>query len=163
MTGFSEVQELVSRWWFTYDQGLFDQLASLLTDDVHFTVRTDTGKTEYEEFVNADIRGKSDVMAWQTEHRLDSPSPLRHNGTNVHLTGAQGGDLKFASYIFVTQIVEGQVSNLSTGIVTGTVRSEVGEPRLSSLHVVLDTESSHVLREIRAEAGQNEGIVPFIA
>ncbi len=155
MTAFSEVQELVAHWWFTYDQGLFDELASLLTDDVHFTVRTDTGKTEYEEFVNADISGKSDVMAWQTEHRLDSPSPLRHNGINVHLTGMQGGDVTFASYIFVTQIVEGQVSNLSTAIVTGSVRNVSERCKLSSLHVVLDTESSRNLREIRVGERQS--------
>ena len=49
MTAFWEVQELISRWWFTYDQGLFEELDSLLTDDVYFTVRSDTGKTEYED------------------------------------------------------------------------------------------------------------------
>jgi hypothetical protein len=151
MTHISEVQELIVRWWYTYDQGQFEALASLLTDDIHFTVRTDTGKTDYEEFVNADIQGKVDVMEWQTDHRLDSPSPLRHNGTNIHLTGSRGQDELFASYIFVTQIVEGQVSNLSTAVVTGSVRNESGGLKL---HVVLDTESSRPLREIRAEAAQ---------
>ncbi len=150
MTASWEVQELIGRWWFTYDQGLFEELDSLLTGDVHFTVRSDSGRTEYEEFITADVHGKSDVMIWQAEHRLDSPSPLRHNGTNVHLTGTRGGDLVFTSYIFVTQIVEGQVSNLSTGIVTGSVRNDGGTLKLSSLHVVLDTESSRPLREIRA-------------
>lgn len=151
MTSFSEVQELVSRWWFNYDQGNFDELASLLTEDVHFTARTDTGKTEYEEFVTADAHGKSEVMAWQKEHRLNSPSPLRHNGINAHLTGTDGDDVAFASYIFVTQIYAGQVSNLSTGIVTGTARTDAGMTRLSSLHVTLDTESSRTLRDILAE------------
>ena len=145
-----EVQELISRWWFAYDQGLFDDLNSLLTEDVHFTVRTDTGKTNYEDFVNADVRGKAEVMNWQTEHRLDSPSPLRHNGTNVHLVGANGEDALFQSYIFVTQIVEGQVSNLSTAIVSGSVRSEAGRVKISTLHVVLDTEPSRPLREVLA-------------
>ena len=150
MTASWEVQELIGRWWFTYDQGLFEELDSLLTDDVHFTVRSDTGKTEYEEFITADVHGKSDVMIWQAEHRLDSPSPLRHNGTNVHLTGTRGDDLEFTSYIFVTQIVEGQVSNLSTGIVTGSIRNYGGTLKISSLHVVLDTESSRPLREVRS-------------
>jgi hypothetical protein len=150
MTASWEVQELIGRWWFTYDQGLFEELDSLLTDDVHFTVGSDTGKTEYEEFITADVHGKSDVMIWQAEHRLDSPSPLRHNGTNVHLTGTRGDDLEFTSYIFVTQIVEGQVSNLSTGIVTGSIRNDGGTLKISSLHVVLDTESSRPLREVRS-------------
>ena len=150
MTAPWELQELISRWWFAYDQGLFDELSLLVTEDVHFTVRTDTGKTDFEAFVTADVHGKVDVMHWQTEHRLDSPSPLRHNGTNVHLTGTRGDDLEFTSYIFVTQIVEGQVSNLSTGIVTGSIRNYGGTLKISSLHVVLDTESSRPLREVRS-------------
>jgi hypothetical protein len=145
-----EAQELISRWWFAYDQGLFDELNSLVSEDVHFTVRTDTGKTNFEDFVNADVRGKEDVMQWQKEHRLDSPSPLRHNGTNVHLAGTRGEDALFRSYIFVTQIVEGQVSNLSSAVVTGSVRREAGELKISSLHVVLDTEPSRTLRDILA-------------
>jgi SnoaL-like domain len=152
MTTFSELQELINRWWFNYDQGQFETLASLLTEDVHFTVRSDTGMTEYEEFVTADVSGRSNVMDWQTEHRLDSPSPLRHNGTNVHITGTEDGDDMFSSYIFVTQILEGQVSNLSTGIVTGSVRLSEGQLKISSLHVVLDTESSRPLREVREES-----------
>jgi hypothetical protein len=150
MISFPDVQELLSRWWFNYDEGQFDVLASLLTDDAHFTVRTDTGHTDYEKFVNADVRGSSDVMAWQMEHRLDSPSPLRHHGTNVHLTGTDGADTFFSSYIFVTQIAGGLVSNLSTAIVTGSARSVAGSPKLSSLHVVLDTEPSRTLREVLA-------------
>lgn len=145
-----EVQELIGRWWFAYDQGLFDELNSLVTEDVHFTVRTDTGKTDYEDFATADIHGKAEVMNWQTEHRLDSPSPLRHNGTNVHVAGTRGEDVLFQSYIFVTQIVEGKVSNLSSGIVTGSVRSDAGSLKISSLHTVLDTEPSRTLRQVLA-------------
>ena len=81
----SDVLELVGRWWWNYDEAHFDVLTDLLADDAHFTCRTDTGKTDYEEFVNADVRGHDDVMAWQREHRLDSPYPLRHNGTDVHI------------------------------------------------------------------------------
>ncbi len=150
MISFPEMQELLGRWWFAYDEGRFDELASLLTDDAHFTVRTDTGTTEYEEFVNANVRGVREVMEWQIEHRLDSPSPLRHNGANLYLTGTEGPDTFFASYIFVTQIVHGQVSNLSTGTATGSARSKAGRPAISSLHVVLDTEDSRPLRQIRS-------------
>lgn len=140
------VQQLVGRWWFNYDEGRFDVLTSLLTDDVHFTCRTDTGSTDYEEFVRADFRGRDDVMAWQREHRLDSPYPLRHNGTNVHIEADRGDEADFSSYIFVTQIVDG-VSNLSTAIVSGTARREADELRLAALHVILDTMTSTPLRE----------------
>ena len=51
----SQVQDLVARWWWNYDEGNFDVLASLLTDDAHFTCRTDTGTTDFEEFVRADV------------------------------------------------------------------------------------------------------------
>jgi hypothetical protein len=143
----AEAQELVGRWWFNYDEGRFDVLTGLLTDDVHFTCRTDTGATDYEEFVRADLAGRDDVMAWQRQHRLDSPYPLRHNGTNVHIVERRGGEADFCSYIFVTQITEG-VSNLSTGIVTGTVRRAPDGLRLAALHVALDTMTSKPLREL---------------
>jgi hypothetical protein len=142
----AEVLELVGRWWWSYDEARFDVLTELLTDDAHFTCRTDTGKTDYEEFVRADIRGRDDVMAWQRQHRLDSPYPLRHHGTDVHLTARRGSEAEFSSYIFVTQILDG-VSNLSTAIVHGTVRHDGDALRLAALHVVLDTETSKPLRE----------------
>jgi SnoaL-like domain len=141
------VADLLGRWWLGYDEGHFDALASLLTDDAHFTCRTDTGKTDYEDVVRADYRGRQAIMAWQIQHRLDSPYPLRHMGINVHVTGRSGADATFSSYLFVTHIVAGRVSNLSTGIVTGSARLDAGAARLSGLHVVLDTQTSVPLRE----------------
>ena len=44
-------------------------------------------------------------MAWQTAHRRDSPYPLRHHGTNVHIVEQRGDEATFASYIHVTQVV----------------------------------------------------------
>jgi hypothetical protein len=146
MIDVAAVQELIGRWWFNYDQGRFDELTRLLTDDVHFTCRTDTGATDYEEFVRADVVGRDAVMAWQRQHRLDSPFPLRHNGTNVHVVDRGDDEISFASYIFVTQILDG-VSNLSTAVVEGRARLEHGDLRLAALHVVLDTMTSTPLRE----------------
>ncbi len=140
------VHELLGRWWFNYDEGNFDVLAGLLTDDVHFTCRTDTGTTDYEEFVRSDLRGRAEVMAWQTDHRSNSPYPLRHNAANVHVVEDRGDEATFASYIFVTQIVEG-VAPLSTGIVTGTVRAELDGVRIAELNVVLDTMASVVFSQ----------------
>ena len=154
MNDIAHVQELLSRWWFAYDEGRLDEVGDLLTDDVLFTVRTDTGKTDYEEFVNADYRGRAEVMAWQTEHRLDSPYPLRHCGLNVHLTETRGNESDFASYIFVTHIVEGQIAPLATAIVTGTARDPGGSLQLAALHVVLDTQSSIPLREMQASGAR---------
>ena len=58
----------------------------------------------------------------------------------------RGEEADFASYIFVTQIVDG-VSPLSTAIVNGTVRVEDGALRIAALHVVLDTEDSVVFSQ----------------
>ena len=141
------VQDLVGRWWWNYDEGHFDVLAGLLTDDMHFSCRTDTGATEFEDFVRCDRTGRDDVMAWQTQHRIDSPYPLRHNGTNVHVLERRHDEATFSSYIVVTHIVEGAVANLSTGIVNGAVRSEGGTLRIARLEVVLDTQHSVPFRE----------------
>jgi len=140
------IQDLMSRWWFNYDEGNFKVLAELLTEDVHFSCRTDSGATDYEEFVRADYRGRGEVMAWQTDHREHSPYPLRHNGTNVHVVEQRGNEATFSSYIFVSQIVGG-VSPLSTGIVNGTVRVEGDALRIGELEVVLDTMESKPFNE----------------
>jgi hypothetical protein len=142
----ADIQDLIARWWWNYDEGHFDVLTSLLTDDVHFSCRTDSGTTDYEDFVRADHRGRDAVMAWQTDHRLHSPYPLRHNGTNVHVVEQHGDEASFSSYIFVSQIVGG-VSPLSTAIVHGRVRREGDTLLLAELEVVLDTTESKPFNE----------------
>jgi hypothetical protein len=136
------VQDLIGRWWWNYDQGNFDVLAGLLSSDVHFSCCTDTGTTDYEEFVRADFTGRDAVMAWQTDHRVNSPYPLRHNGTNVHVVESNDDGAAFASYIFVTQIVDHAVATLSTAVVNGEVRIDAGSLRISRLEVILDTMNS---------------------
>ncbi len=140
------LQDLIGRWWFNYDQANFDVLAVLLTDDMHFSCRTDTGATDYEEFVRVDMRGRDEVMAWQTDHRVNSPYPLRHNGTNVHLGEQRGDEAEFESYIFVTHMLGG-VAPLSTAIVRGTVRVERDALRIAELEVILDTMDSVVFSQ----------------
>ena len=144
MIDIADVHEVVGKWWWNYDAGNFDLLAGMLTDDVHFACRTDTGTTPYEAFVRADIRGRDAVMAWQTDHRLHSPYPLRHNGTNVHVTQRRDDEADFRSYIFVTQIAGGAVSNLSSGLCLGRVRIEDGSVRIAELRVVLDVSDSEL-------------------
>jgi hypothetical protein len=57
------------------------------------------------------------------------------------------------SYIFVTQIVDSAVSNLSSGLCSGAVRMESGTAKLSALHVVLDTQNSVVFDSRQVGAG----------
>ena len=142
--------DLLGRWWFNYDEGNFDVLTTLLTDDVHFTCRTDTDTVAWAEFARADARGRDTVMAWQTEHRRNSPYPLRHNGTNVHIVEQFGDEAIFASYIHVTQVVDESPAGIPGGIVRGRVRSEAGVLRIAELAVVLDTMNSDLFANVRA-------------
>ena len=146
MIGPAEVQNLIGCWWYNYDEGNFDELEKLLTEDVHFSCRTDSGATEYEEFVRADVHGRDNVMAWQTDHRRNSGYPLRHNGANIHIV-SNDDETTFASYIFVTNITEGRPFNISSGRFCGAVRRETSGLRMSRLEVVLDTMSSVVFNE----------------
>ena len=98
--------------------------------------------TAFEDFVRCDVPVATTSWRGRPDHRLASPYPLRHHGTNVHVVEQRDGDAAFASYIFVTQIVEGAVANLSTGIVTGEVRFQDGSLRITRLEVVLDTQHS---------------------
>ncbi len=146
----SDAVQLLTRWWFAYDNALFDEWPAMWTDDAHFSCRTDTGRTTFEDFVNADLRGRDDLLAWQTDHRLQSPHPLRHHATNVHLVDGEDVTAGFRSYIWVTQIVAGSPSPLSTAIVHGAVALDDGALRIADLNVVLDTEDSTVLAEKQA-------------
>jgi SnoaL-like protein len=144
-----ELVDLVGRWWWNYDAGNFDALESMLTDDVHFTCRTDTGRAEWEEFVRADIRGRDAVMEWQIEHRRNSPYPLRHNGTDLHVVEDRGDVATFASYIFVFHVVQGMPAPLPGGIVTGEVRRDESGLKIAALHVELDTVDSDLFAKVR--------------
>jgi SnoaL-like domain len=143
MIGVAEIQDLVGKWWCNYDEGDFAMLDTLLTDDAHFSCRTDTGTTDYEEFVRADLRGRGAVMTWQTDHRSNSPYPLRHNVANVHLVEQRGDEAEFKSYIYVTHIAGG-VAPLSSAMVRGTVRRVGDAVLIAELAVILDTRESVV-------------------
>jgi SnoaL-like domain len=142
------VQDLMGAWWFNYDEGRFDALSAMLTEDCHFTVRTDTDTVAWAEFARADVRGRDDVMAWQTQHRLDSPYPLRHHGSNVHIVENGVSDVSFASYIHVTHVVDEMPAPIPGGVVTGLMRANPDGLRLAELHVVLDTMTSQAMSSV---------------
>lgn len=144
MIEISAVQNLLAGWWFEYDQGNFDVWPDYFTEDTHFSCRSDSGQTEFEDFIRADLTGRKDVLAWQTDHRRNSPYPLRHHATDVHLTGSSSAEADFRFYLFVTQIVGGAVSNLSTAICLGTARQEDGRLRIADLRVALDFTNSEL-------------------
>ncbi|MFV9432015.1 nuclear transport factor 2 family protein [Rhodococcus aetherivorans] len=137
-----DVAALVAAWWFHYDEWNAESLRALMCDDLAFSCASDTGTTDYEDFIRVDLRGADAVMAWKDDHRNNSPYPLRHFGTNVFLTESDHESASFTSYLFVTKIVDGRPHNVSSGVVRGTVRSVEGALAFSSVQVVLDTQES---------------------
>jgi hypothetical protein len=145
------VQNLMGAWWFNYDEGNFDALAAMLTEDCHFTVRTDTDTVAWAEFARADVRNRDEVMTWQKQHRLDSPYPLRHHGSNVHVVEANDAEASFASYIHVTHVVDEMPAGIPGGVVRGVVRDGADGLHLAELHVVLDTMTSQPMSAVVGE------------
>ncbi|MBT2274649.1 hypothetical protein [Rhodococcus qingshengii] len=143
-----DVVQLVSSWWFHYDEWNPETLRGLLIDDFSFKCRTDTGTTPYEDFIRIDTTGADEVMAWQEKHRLASPYPLRHNSTNIVVSPSVDGATTFKSYILVTKIVDGRPYALSSGIVNGSACRSGSELRLASMEVVLDTRESDLYTEV---------------
>ena len=151
--GGGDAERLLARWWCSYDAADFDDLTALLADGASFRCRTDTGTTDFEDFVRADLRGRDAVMAWQVEHRLDSPFPLRHHATNFHLTGeGADGSVTFRHYLTVAAVANLVPAPVPGGVVMGTLRRDAqGALRIAVLVVVLDTTDSVPLRSLRAE------------
>ncbi len=145
----AEITELLAHWWLRYDEGEIDRLKPFLTDDATFRVRTDTGTTDWEDFVRADITGRDEICSWQAEHREESPYPLRHMTLNVAVGAVDGDAADFTSYLYVTHMVGGRPEALPGGVMSGTARWNGEELRFSALQLVLDTQDSVPLKERR--------------
>ena len=103
----AEITELLAHWWHRYDEGQIEELRPYLTADATFRTRTDTGTTDWEEFVRADFEGADEIIFWQVKHRAASPHPLRHMTLNVAVDRTDGPAADFRSYLLVTQVVGG--------------------------------------------------------
>ena len=112
------VQDLVARWWWNYDEGNFDVLACCSPRTHTFRAAPTAAPPTTRNSSAADVTGRDAVMGWQTDHRLNSPYPLRHNGSNIHVVAENGEEASFRSYILVTAI-EGGVVVQSTALVSG--------------------------------------------
>lgn len=131
--------ETLNRYWFNYDEGHLDRLRELLTDDCHLSSRTELGNHPFEEFIRSDTHGRDASLAWTGEHRRNSPYPLRHNATNVHVVAERDDEIDLESYLFVTQIVDRKPSTLSSGIVHVTMVLTGDGYRIKRKDVVLDS------------------------
>jgi hypothetical protein len=140
--------ELISKWWFNYDEGHLDVCEQLLTDDCHLSSRTELGTHIYEEFIRSDSYGRETAMAWTKEHRSNSPYPLRHHAANVHVVAERGDEIDLDSYLFVTQLIDRKPSALSSGLVRFTLVRTPDGYRLRRKEVVLDSIESAPFQDV---------------
>jgi hypothetical protein len=145
----AEITELLAHWWHRYDEGRIEDLRPYLTPDATFRTRTDTGTTDWEEFVRADFEGADEIIYWQVKHRAASPHPLRHMTLNVAVDRTDGPTADFRSYLLVTQVVGGSPAPLPGGVLTGTAVRAGDGVKLSHFELTLDTQDSIPLEQRR--------------
>jgi len=86
----AELQEFIAGFWYHYDEAHYDELAVCYAEDVRYLTRSDSGSSPFEELMSPELHGRDAVVRWLSEHREQSPYPLRHHSTNVHRTALDG-------------------------------------------------------------------------
>lgn len=148
----AELQEFVSEFWFHYDEAHYDEMAAAYADDIRYVSRSDSGASPFEELMSPELQGRDTVMEWLSEHRRQSPYPLRHHATNLHRTGTDGDVTRARFYIFVNQIANFVPFAVSSGIANVAVRRGAAGLEFTEMEVVLDTTNSVLLSEVSAAA-----------
>ncbi|WP_395311464.1 polyketide cyclase [Mycobacterium sp. AMU20-3851] len=146
-----EVQEFIASFWYHYDQGQFDVLATYIADDMQYLSRSDSGQCPFEELLAAELKGGTEVLAWLTQHRDENPYPLRHHATNIFRTGTDGESTLVRFYLYVNQVTNNVPFDVSSGVVDVAIRRAGDALVLSSMTVVLDAEDSIPFAEHRAK------------
>lgn len=147
-----ELQEFIARFWYHYDEAHYDEMAARYAEDVHYLTRSDSGASPFEQLMSPELRGREAVMEWLTEHREQSPYPLRHHATNVHRTGTDGEVTRARFYIFVNQIANFVPFAVSSGVVNVGVRRGASGLQFTEMDVVLDATNSVLLSELAADS-----------
>jgi hypothetical protein len=146
-----EVQEFIASFWYHYDQGQFDVLATFIADDMQYLSRSDSGQCPFEELLAAELNGGPEVLAWLNQHRDENPYPLRHHATNIFRTGTDGEATLVRFYLYVNQVTNNVPFDVSSGVVDAAIRRAGDALVLSSLTVVLDAEDSIPFAEHKAK------------
>ena len=147
-----ELQEFIAGFWFHYDEAHYDELTARYAENVHYVTRSDSGSSPFEELMSPELHGRDDVMAWLSEHRKQSPYPLRHHATNVHRTGTDGEVTRARFYILVNQVANFVPFAVSSGVVNVGVRRVAHGLEFTDMEVVLDTQNSILLSEFAADS-----------
>lgn len=151
-----ELQEFIASFWYHYDEAHYDELAHSYAEDVRYLTRSDSGASPFEELMSPQLQGRDAVMEWLSQHRKESPYPLRHHASNLHRTGVDGSDDRVTRarfYIFVHQIANFVPFAVSSGVVNVGVRRGANGLEVTEMDVVLDATNSVLLSELHAESG----------
>lgn len=146
----AELQDFIAGFWYHYDEAHYDELASRYADDVRYCSRSDSGASPFEELMSPELQGRDAVMAWLTDHREQSPYPLRHHATNLHRIGADGDVTRARFYLLVNQIAEFVPFAVSSGTAQVGVRRGANGLEFTEMDVILDTTNSALLSERHA-------------
>jgi hypothetical protein len=138
----SEVQEFIARFWYHYDQGHFDELGARLGEEMEYLSRSDSGNCPFEELLAAELRGRTETLAWLTQHRNENPYPLRHHATNIFRTGVHGEVTNARFYLYVNQVTNSIPFDVSSGVVDVGIRRSDSGLVFTSMTVILDAEDS---------------------
>jgi hypothetical protein len=147
-----ELQEFIAGFWYHYDEAHYDELGASYAEDVHYLTRSDSGASPFEDLMSPELHGRDAVMEWLSDHRKQSPYPLRHHATNVHRTGAEGDVTRARFYILVNQIANFVPFAVSSGVVNVGVRREATGLVFTEMDVVLDATNSVLLSELAADS-----------
>jgi hypothetical protein len=147
-----ELQEFIAGFWYHYDEAHYDELAACYAKDVHYLTRSDSGTSPFEELMSPELHGRDAVVEWLSEHRKQSPYPLRHHATNVHRTGSDGDITRARFYILVNQIANFVPFAVSSGVVNVGVRRQASGLVFTAMEVVLDTQNSVLLSELTTDS-----------
>ncbi|BBZ01848.1 hypothetical protein MCHIJ_12850 [Mycolicibacterium chitae] len=147
-----EIQEFIARFWYHYDQGQFDVLATYVADEMQYLSRSDSGNCPFEELLAAELHGGPATLAWLSQHRDENPYPLRHHATNIFRTGGDGDLTSARFYLYVNQVTNNVPFDVSSGVVDVDIRRDGDRLVLTSMTVVLDAEDSIPFAEHRAKS-----------
>jgi len=146
-----EVQEFIARFWYHYDQGQFDVLATYIAGEMEYLSRSDSGSCPFEDLLAAELHGGAETLAWLSKHRDENPYPLRHHATNVFRTGTDGDVTNVRFYLYVNQVTNNVPFDVSSGVADVGIRRAGDHLVLTSMTVVLDAEDSIPFAEHRAK------------
>lgn len=148
----SELQEFIAGFWYDYDEANYDAIAAAHAENVRYRTRSDSGASPFEELMSPELHGRKAVIEWLSDHRKQSPYPLRHHATNIHRTGTEGDATRVRFYIFVNQIANFVPFAVSSGVGNVAVRRAVKGLEFTDVDMVLDTTNSVLLSELTADA-----------